>query len=857
MDPIDDGDDRVDQAVRRFEQQYQTQDGIDLERYWADRARRGPLDEEHELACLSGLIKADLRRRFERGETPAVSGYLEAFPELQQVNNRMLSLLYEEYCLLEEHGDEPDPGSFCDRYPDWKDSIASQIKCHHIFGDAAGLPAPKSRFPEVGEIFEEFALKDLIGKGKYSRVFLANDLSLGGKRVVLKVSVDRGLEERAQGALDHPHIVPVNVVVFNTELGLRGLSMPLRAGLPLDEVIRRLREGGRRPDSARDVWDALAGGIAPKLLDATKEKLPAGPAGDGWREFPVDGTFAQAAAWIGLVLANALDYAHGCDTYHRDVKPGNVLLTLRHGPQLLDFNLSRSLHAPQLAAENLGGTLPYMAPEQIEAFLVPKRWDEVKAVADVYSLGLVLYELLTGQPPDLPDASLPPALAMSDLLDRRATLSTDVRRHDDRVPYALEAIVNKCLRPDPAARYAGGMQLAEDLDAFLRRRPLVHAVNPSRVERFADRAARNRRLLVANAFYLSILALLSPLLAEPASRLFLPPLNRSPAFKDAVGAVDDGDYARAVSLFSDLTRAYPREPLPYIYQSIAYSKATRLPEDPAIASCGQALTLPGVDDRLREWAREHPPFVAQLGEFGADSLVKIQDIVKHAHTPKEVETEAARSTMKSIGRVYDTVGHLMRNVLTVDATSKDAIQGLALVAEFHGDYGTAYDRCTELLKLAQARGGAVQPDDVASLRLQRARAASLRAGDLGVSNDPRKRLEALRLADDAIADLDLCATILADVQKPFYLSFRTAAMLTRGETHRRQGDGLRAKADAREAKTALEMWVAQAKASGAPVDEALERHYRGRIGDLWRNPYNAKPPVDDFSQPSNAPQPTE
>ena len=71
--------DHVDQTIRSYEELHQRQGEVDLARFWADRTEREPLDEDQELACLSGLIKADLKCRFERGETPAVAGYLGAF----------------------------------------------------------------------------------------------------------------------------------------------------------------------------------------------------------------------------------------------------------------------------------------------------------------------------------------------------------------------------------------------------------------------------------------------------------------------------------------------------------------------------------------------------------------------------------------------------------------------------------------------------------------------------------------------------------------------------------------------------------------------------------------------------------
>src|SRR5262249_17657909 len=221
------GLDRVDHAVQLLEDEWRKHGEVPLERLWAEQRRVIETEAGDSVALLAELVKTDLRCRFARGQNPAVAGYLERFPELQSADTRVLSLIYEEFCLAEERGEGVDVEAFCDRYPRWKESLVSQLQYHPLFSQAAGTAPKPAPFPEAGDDFEEFQLVSLLGRGGTSRVFLARDRSLGGKQVVLKVSLDRGREPQAQGALDHPHIVPVNAVVFSDD-GMRGLSMPYR-----------------------------------------------------------------------------------------------------------------------------------------------------------------------------------------------------------------------------------------------------------------------------------------------------------------------------------------------------------------------------------------------------------------------------------------------------------------------------------------------------------------------------------------------------------------------------------------------------------------------------------------------------
>ena len=568
------GPDRVDRDVDLLEEEWQRHGEVSLERFWQnDRAKdSGSLLDR--LTHLAALIKSDLRCRFARGQTAAVAQYLDRFPDLHQAHSRIISLIYEEYCLRQEKGEAPDAEAFCDRYPDWKDSLLSQLQYHRLLSQAAGLTTPTARFPQAGDLFEEFQLVSLLGKGGSSRVFLARDLSLGGKRVVLKVSLDQGQEPKTQGALDHPHIVPVYSVAFQPDDGLRGLSMPYRPGLPLDEVIKRVRPA-EQPRLAKTLWDVVVDGTSPEgppdLRKTSPSPHPRQPSGDRWNGFPYAGTYAQGVAWIGMILARTLHYAHEMRTFHRDVKPGNILLTLDHGPQLLDFNLAESPHsAHQAESAMLGGTLPYMAPEQIEAFLNPDSWGKVDARSDIYSLGLVLREFLTGQAPDLPDERIPPARAMSDLLDRRTRLVTDVRQFNPRIPHALGAIVTRCLCFDPGDRYSDAHALALDLECFLTRQPLKLALNPSRRERISNWGIRNRNRLVGNTAYLLLIGILGYHWVAP---MFKPDPATLPAIHQAVKHINDGHAERAIEPLSALVREYPGHPVPQAWLGIAQGVA--------------------------------------------------------------------------------------------------------------------------------------------------------------------------------------------------------------------------------------------------------------------------------------------
>jgi serine/threonine protein kinase len=850
------GPDRVDRDVHLLEQQWQRHGEVSLEQFWRNCKAKVTGSLIDPLAHLAALVKCDLRCRFERGQTAEAAHYLDRFPELSQADSRIISLIYEEFCLREEKGEAPDVETFCERYPAWKDSLFSQLQYHRLFSQAAGLTNANPRFPEAGDQFEEFQLVSLMGKGGSSRVFLARDLSLGGKRVVLKVSLDRGEEPKTQGALDHPHIVPVNAVAFQPDQGLRGLSMPYRPGLPLDEIVKRVRPA-ERPKLATILWEVLVEGATtgtPPLPEDQQTSLHrGGPTGDRWNGFPLRGTYAQGAAWIALILARTLHYAHGMHTFHRDVKPGNILLTLDHGPQLLDFNLAESPHAAQHAeSAMLGGTLPYMAPEQIEAFLNPDLWGKVGARSDLYSLGLVLRELLTGQAPDLPDEKFPPARAMSDLLDRRTRLVTDVRRFNPQIPHALGAIVQRCLSFSADDRYPDAQLLADDLKRFLTRQPLRLAVNPSRRERIGNWVTRNRRRLVGNAVYLVLIGTL-------AHHWIAPRLKPDPGtlITEAVKNIEEGHAARAVDPLRGLVRAYPDHPLPLTWLGIAQAVSVGFVEDDALVSMREGLDLPNAEASLLKWARENQSLARHLGDFVSSRVEKVRRLKSDAAKRKS-SGEKARDNPEDLAienRYYETMLKVLALAQKMDPGSETIRWQVATVEEFFGKYEPAHLRLTELIDATRARG---DRDDRAKLIdwiMRRSRVAIRWAAELRRAGDPAEDKRAVELLEQAASALADCDREVSDLKvrrdklEPaiqrvyifYYIS--TETWLALGELARELGRREQARSAFRRAKTAFDCLTAftaeESLSHERPMDVEKLRD-RVRSGLLTASPAAAR-----------------
>jgi eukaryotic-like serine/threonine-protein kinase len=271
--------------------------------------------------------------------------------------------------------------------------------------------------------FGDYELLEEIGRGGQGVVYCAHQKSLN-RTVALKViglgpwTTERHLkrfhqEAEAAAHLDHPCIVPVY------EVGERDaqcyFSMKFIKGGQLDEVVRH-----------------------------TPMSIP------------------QSAELVAKV-ARTIDYAHEHGILHRDIKPANILLDKNGEPHLTDFGLARLVEADSTVTGTLEvlGTPSYMAPEQAAG-----ERTKVSKATDVYGLGAVLYQLLTGQPPFAGGTTYETIRLLRD------TEARPPRVINPRVDRDLSTICLKCLEKDPKRRYSSALALAEDLERRLRHEPI-------------------------------------------------------------------------------------------------------------------------------------------------------------------------------------------------------------------------------------------------------------------------------------------------------------------------------------------------------------------------------------------------
>lgn len=314
-------------------------------------------------------------------------------------------------------------------------------------------PAPHlAGMPVVGDRLGDFEIVDLLGSGAFASVFLARQISLN-RLVALKVTRTQGREAQTLARLEHPHIVAVYSEANDTSRDLHLLCMQFIPGTTLEQLMQRwhaLPLESRNGRSFLEIVDTGTRHEAPLDLAALRD-----------REHLASLDGIETVCWIGTRLAEALAHAHESGVLHRDVKPANVLINRYGRPLLADFNVS---HRSDDHTDAIGGTVAYMAPEHLEAFLQSGK-ASVDQRADLFSLGVVLYELLTGQLP-FPTVRTTPREELARLVEELRQPVAPLSAHRP-VPASLERVMARCLAGDPETRYTHAAELAQDLDSCL------------------------------------------------------------------------------------------------------------------------------------------------------------------------------------------------------------------------------------------------------------------------------------------------------------------------------------------------------------------------------------------------------
>lgn len=342
--------------------------------------------------------------------------------------------------------------STCDKS---HESQSGQRKSSKPIGE--GNPIKDSaRIPTVGDRVGDFTLLRQLGRGAFAVVFLALEETTN-RYVVVKLSKVKCEEARVLGQLHHPHIVDIHAAPFDKESGLYLVSMPFQGSATLEDLLEVAypKQGNQSPP--------LYGAT---ILEAARRNLGVTMPQGTWGypdPFLNRCSYVDGIVWLGQRMASALMAVHKAGFVHQDLKPSNVLLGADGWPRLMDFNLAA--HQGDTRSY-LGGTLPYMAPETLQEIITPaKRLTSKGVKADLYSLGVILYELLSGVHPF---GRFPKTRRLREgiaqVLEKQKAGSKPLSQLVPSVPNRLSKTVEKCLAFDPDQRFSDAEELLNELN---------------------------------------------------------------------------------------------------------------------------------------------------------------------------------------------------------------------------------------------------------------------------------------------------------------------------------------------------------------------------------------------------------
>ncbi|HEX3147380.1 MAG TPA: protein kinase [Gemmataceae bacterium] len=520
---------------------------------------------------------------------PDANAALAQHPDFAADKALVLDLAFAEFLLREHKGEQLDIEAFCARFPDYHASlgrmlaqqsiaerlppgleaivsgglagtlnveidvvsgtnsnpapqsprrtdgpIASPAGTQAASSGSSGRPSSNSGWPEPGSRVGDFSLLRQLGKGAFGRVFLAIEEPTT-KHVVVKISKQKCDEAKVLGRLGHRNVVSVLSAPHDVASGLYLIVMPYLGSATLEdllEVAYPLRKSG-----------VLRARRADLILTAARRNLrsddPA-PTDQKADPFLTRAGFVDGIVWLGIRIADALAAVHQCGFVHHDLKPSNVLLGADGQPRVLDFNLASDVRNLK---SRLGGTLPYMPPEHLQAVRQPNTPSEMDSRGDVYSLGVILYELLCGTHPF---GRFPKArsvrTAANDMLERQKQGVRPIRERNPEIPHRLARFVERCLAFAPADRPPTAAAVAAELRQ-------CYSIKKRALQFFGSRP-RRVAVTAATVGLVSAVTWLASAQARP-----LPPDHRL----IGLTAAADGKYEVAIPELLQATQDNPRD----------------------------------------------------------------------------------------------------------------------------------------------------------------------------------------------------------------------------------------------------------------------------------------------------------
>ncbi|MCA9066431.1 MAG: serine/threonine protein kinase, partial [Planctomycetaceae bacterium] len=352
------------------------------------------------LEVLQELVRIELEHQFKHGQECDLDDYRKPFPELFAAPEVLKPLAFEEYRLRLQAGQNPARDRYADRF-----GIDLSTLGANPSAAIANVPVRSTHIRlRPGEQLLDFTIIGELGKGAFSRVYLARQESLASRLVVIKLAGAKPAEAHRLARLQHTNIVPVYSIHELDEQAL--ICMPYFGATTLHHVVRSLQPGQSSGTTflstvnARDA-QTMTGFDLPLHSPGSDLTASGQPTAESVQTVDQDSPLVgmdheHAVLWIIQQIAAGLHHAHSRGILHRDLKPANVLLSEDGQPMLLDFNLAHDRTIQTTMDQIVGGTLAYMSPEQIESL---ETFQELDPRSDLYSVGVLLFELLTGSLP--------------------------------------------------------------------------------------------------------------------------------------------------------------------------------------------------------------------------------------------------------------------------------------------------------------------------------------------------------------------------------------------------------------------------------------------------------------------------